>query len=196
MERKIFSPVIFLGIFFPLFAGITILSGCQNSRTGDARLSPELGFPPTPSRVQNTGVIPFHSGATIGSSPPSTRSITPAIAPTPTPTASPPMAVLLQNTNCRIGPGADYRNLATLLQGAAVPIIGQDPYRAWWLVRVPAGAIQCWIAMTAADAVGNTSAVPVVKPPPLGCLVKGNDRIDVCFVPCPANVKTEGVCSP
>jgi hypothetical protein len=115
---------------------------------------------------------------------------------TAAPASSPPTATLLQNANCRIGPGMDYRILVQVPQGTTLPILGQDPYQTWWLVQIPDGSTRCWIAAGILQTAGDTSAVPQVEPPPLGCLVKGNDRIDVCLIPCPADVETEGVCSP
>ncbi len=201
MKRNTISSPITFGFLFLAMAGTVFLSGCQRIQSGEARSSTESGTMPPTSQLLQSDLIPSQlpdgtSRSGPQSTPIITLSITPTVALLPTPTSSPPAAILLQNTNCRIGPGADYRILATLLKSTMVPIIGQDPYRAWWLVRVPAGVVRCWIAMKTGQATGDTSGVPVVQPPPLGCLVKGNNHIDECLIPCPPDVQTEGVCSP
>lgn len=51
-----------------------------------------------------------------------TPTVDPTVTPTITPTASIPTATLLQNTNCRRGPGLDYEVFTYLPQGTALSI--------------------------------------------------------------------------
>ena len=76
---------------------------------------------------------------------------TPTVAPTltPTPAAAAPSVraeVIAWGLNVRRGPGVDYPVIATLRQGATVPVVNVDPNSGWLQVRLPAGGETGWIS--------------------------------------------------
>jgi parallel beta-helix repeat protein len=116
--------------------------------------------------------------------------------PTQTPTSSKPAATLLQNANCRRGPGAGYDIVTNLPQGLNVPIVGRNQDQSWWQVQVPGTQTQCWLAGGNVQTSGDLNGVPLVEPPPLGCWVKPAQGPNKCVVPCPQGAKPGGACTP
>ncbi len=147
-------------------------------------------------------------GEAVSTSPPVT--VAPALSPTPTytptpsptpaytPTPSVPTLVLIENANCRRGPGQIYDVLTSLLTGQTVPIVGKNEDGTWWQVRIPTGEL-CWISKVTGNAQGNTGIVPVVQAPPTpeqGCFVFNPNQQPVCTLPCPPNAQPGGACTP
>jgi uncharacterized protein YgiM (DUF1202 family) len=121
-------------------------------------------------------------------------------APTLTATPSVPTLTLIENANCRRGPGQVYDVLTSLLKGQAVPITGKSDDGYWWLVRIPTKEL-CWISSVTGNSQGNTGIVPVVQAPPTpvqeqGCYVFDPNQQPVCTLPCPAHAQPGGACSP
>lgn len=131
------------------------------------------------------------------SSPTATRTPTPVVTPTLTPSPTPAElpATLIQNANCRSGPGTEgYRIVTSFAAGEVVTLMGRNPEETWSLVRrdYADGSILCWIWDGALQ--GDTSDLPVLEPPPtmtptptppVGCWVPGTAG-NVCTYPCPA----------
>lgn len=93
----------------------------------------------------------------------STRGPTPTI----TPTFSTPMLTVLQQTNCRMGPGQDYEVVFTYLPKAKLIILGRYETENYWLVKSddsPTGS--CWLWGEFVEVTGSYWAVPSVTPPP------------------------------
>jgi hypothetical protein len=123
---------------------------------------------------------------------------------TPTPTPASLTATLVQDANCRSGPGsAGYRIVTAFAAGEIVTLEGRNPEGTWSLARhdYPDGSVHCWIWNGALQ--GDTSDLPVLEPPPtltptptaaVGCWVPGTAG-NVCTVPCPAGA-TGGPCTP
>jgi hypothetical protein len=82
-----------------------------------------------------------------------------------TPTYSVPMLSFDGNTNCREGPGTDYKVL-TVIRSAqkAEAVGGQDKY---WVVKNPNGEGTCWVASDFATPTGSTWTLPTMTAPPL-----------------------------
>ncbi len=102
---------------------------------------------------------------------------TPTVTPTPTitqtptdtltPTPSVPMVSVTLNTNCRFGPGLVYEYLGALLEGESAEIHGINPGGNFWYIENPDNPGEyCWITAAYAQVSGDTSAVPVLTPPP------------------------------
>ena len=70
-------------------------------------------------------------------------------------TPSTPIFTLVQNGNCRWGPGQAYEVLTSLLAGGNVPIVGKNEDSTWWLVRLPTGEL-CWFSVVIGTSGGNT----------------------------------------
>lgn len=95
--------------------------------------------------------------------------ITPAIGPTGTitPTYSVPMVKVLEQTNCREGPGQDYEVIYTYLSWKELEIVGAYPQENYWLVKSaesPSG--ECWLWGGYVEVRGSYWVVPSVMPPP------------------------------
>jgi hypothetical protein len=124
-------------------------------------------------------------------------------APTPTPTTSaPPIARLLQNANCRRGPGTVYDVVTSILLGQTVPIDGRNAQSTWWRV-LPQGLLSgCWVAGSTLEVLGDVSGVPVIAAGPTptpeqGCWVQNCQQCPlVCTLPCPPNATPGGACTP
>lgn len=100
---------------------------------------------------------------------PTTPSVTPTLGATPTitPTFSTPMLTVIEQTNCRSGPGQDYEVVFTYLPGAELIILGRYETENYWLVKSdesPTGT--CWLWGEFVEVTGSYWVVPSVTPPP------------------------------
>ena len=100
--------------------------------------------PPTPS-------TPPVSSATASPSPTITPSPTPAytVTETPTVTLTPTYAILrgevLEQANCRYGPGYVYLYKYGLYPGNTLEVFGRNDQGTWLLVRAIGGTNPCWV---------------------------------------------------
>lgn len=99
----------------------------------------------------------------------STVTTTPTVGPTGTitPTYSVPMLRVLQQTNCRTGPGQDYEIVYTYLAWKELEIVGAYPQDDYWLVKSdesPTG--ECWLWGEYVEVRGSYWVVASVTPPP------------------------------
>ena len=84
-----------------------------------------------------------------------------------TPTYSTPMLTVLQQTNCREGPGQDYQVVFTYLAKVRLEIIGRYDPTNFWLVKSPQSKSgTCWMWGEYTEASGSYWAVPTLTPPP------------------------------
>ena len=84
-----------------------------------------------------------------------------------TPTYSTPMLTVLQQTNCREGPGQDYQVVFTYLADVKLEIVGRYDPTNFWLVKSPdSESGTCWIWGEYTEASGSYWVVPTVIPPP------------------------------
>jgi len=86
--------------------------------------------------------------------------------PTITPTFSTPFLTVLEQTNCRTGPGQDYEVVFTYLPKAKLVILGRYETENYWLVKSefsPTGS--CWLWGEFVEVTGSYWAVPSVTPP-------------------------------
>ena len=89
------------------------------------------------------------------------------------PTAPPPPATstpefttfaVVDNTNCRQGPGTNYAIVTTIAGGANVQIVARSADGKYWIVAGPNNVGACWIAAEFGTAAGNTNILPIVTP--------------------------------
>ena len=95
--------------------------------------------------------------------------LTPTFAPTGTitPTYSVPILSVLEQTNCREGPGQDYEVVFTYLPNKKLEIVGRYDPNNYWLVKssdTPKG--ECWLWGEYVEVTGSYWAVASVTPPP------------------------------
>ena len=110
----------------------------------------------------------------IATSTTSTRNPNAATA-TITPTFSTPMLRVIEQTNCRTGPGQDYEVVFTYLPNANLLILGRYDTENYWLVKSdesPTGS--CWLWGEFVEVTGSYWAVPSVTPPPTATLAPPN----------------------
>ena len=92
--------------------------------------------------------------------------VTQAGAVTQTPTYSVPMLTVLEQTNCRSGPGQDYEILTTYLPGKELEIVGRyDPDNFWLVKSAESPAGTCWLWGEFVELTGSHDAVPSVIAP-------------------------------
>ena len=94
---------------------------------------------------------------------------TPTLGPTGTitPTYSVPMLKVLEQTNCRTGPGQEYEVVYTYLAWKELEIVGAYPQENYWLVKSansPTGT--CWLWGEYVEVSGSYWVVSSVTPPP------------------------------
>ena len=116
------------------------------------------------------GQIPVTATLTLTSFPTVVFTATNTISaktPTITPTYSTPMLTVLQQTNCREGPGQDYKILFSYVAKARLEIIGRYDPTNFWLVKSPESKTgTCWLWGEYTKAEGSYWMVPTVTPPP------------------------------
>ncbi len=83
-----------------------------------------------------------------------------------TPTLGPPMVLVLQQANCRAGPGLVYDVIGYLHPGDTSPIDGRNAESTWWWVQQVMGWGHCWVSDAVVEVSGDTSGVPILTPPP------------------------------
>ena len=126
--------------------------------------------------VASTVAVEFGSGATapVEATPrpvvatPSDTPLpteTPTIPPTPTSTI--PIARVLQNTNCRSGPGTVYDLIYIAMAGDEAEIIARSSVPNYTVIEVPDGTgRECWLWMEYSEQEGSTDDLPQRTPPP------------------------------
>ncbi len=77
------------------------------------------------------------------------------------PAGSAPVITVDGNTNCRSGPGTNYKIVTTIPAGTSVQIIGQYSGGTYWIVNAPDGKGPCWILAGLGTVAGDTSKLPV-----------------------------------
>lgn len=86
---------------------------------------------------------------------------------TGTPGNGTPGATLLtvdSNTNCREGPGTNYKVVIVLVAGAQYQMIGRSEDNQYWIVTEIGKPASCWVPAEMSNAFGNTSLLPLTTP--------------------------------
>ncbi len=66
---------------------------------------------------------------------------------------------LIQNANCRRGPGTAYEVLTSVLKGQTIQLSGRNEDNTWWFTVLP-GNNPCWISMVAGKPNGDSLQLP------------------------------------
>ena len=77
-----------------------------------------------------------------------------------------PMLSVSQATNCRVGPGDEYDQVAFLDTDTKVKITGWDGYGYFYTVENPKGGEDCWVWSEFATIEGDTSGPPTGQDSP------------------------------
>lgn len=130
----------------------TLQAGNENG--ADVPITATASSTPTPTTAAATSTATTGPTATI------------------TPTYSVPMLTLLEQTNCRTGPGLNYEIQFAVVKGARREIIGYYPQENYWLIKMAESRTgECWIWGEYAEVSGSYWVVPSVTPPPTATLV-------------------------
>jgi len=147
--KRVFTLIVALGI---------LLSSC--SQVGQGLLSTDTAGP-------ELMLVPV----TETPKPPSPTSIetpTPSatVEPTSTPTQAPQISVI-ENTNCRSGPGPDFIFQGVLRVGEVADVIGRSTLPDYWYVtNTQLPEVGCWLWGEFAQVEGDTEVLPVYTPAP------------------------------
>lgn len=118
--------------------------------------------------AQTIGVTDDSVSATAPANPTVTAGSTPTrgAAATITPTYSTPMLTVLESTNCREGPGEEYKIVFTHLPDVELEIVGRYEPNNFWLVKSPQSPTgTCWLWGEYVELTGSYWVVPTVTPP-------------------------------
>lgn len=160
--------------FFQLSGLLTtaalVLSAC-NLPIGNAtsEIAPPTERPPTntltvielaATEAKPTEVVPTDTPTLTA-----TATLTPE--PSATATPEPPMAEVVRESNCRAGPGALYKLVATYQVGQVIEIVAKDLGGGYWFVKNPEKPEeQCYLLAQNIRISGDTAALPKFTPPP------------------------------
>jgi len=130
------------------------------SPTLTATISPSLTITPSPSH-------------TITPSPSLTVTLAPTLTSTPTGTATPipTYAILrgkvLEQANCRYGPGAPYLYKYGVYHGSNIELIGRNDLGSWVVIQAIGGSNPCWVKASLLAIKGDVmSLAPTYLPLP------------------------------
>lgn len=119
-------------------------------------------------QAQNGGDVPITATPSRTARPSATAT---AATLTITPTFSTPQLTVLQQTNCREGPGQDYAVVFTYLPQKKLTILGRyDPTNFWLVESDESPGGHCWLWGEYVEVTGSYWAVPSVTPPPTATL--------------------------
>jgi len=159
--------------FFQLFGLLTsvalILSACN--MPGDNPASRTQSTEPS-ATVEVTGIeLPATPTRTVEVAPTDTPTVTSTETLTPEPSETPtpevPMAQVVRETNCRIGPGGLYKLVAKYPVGQMLEILAKDLGGGYWYVQNPdKPEEQCYLMAQNIKVTGETTALPKFTPPP------------------------------
>jgi SH3-like domain-containing protein len=82
-----------------------------------------------------------------------------------TPTYSVPALTMKGDSNCRSGPGQQYKVLTVLRAGTKVEALGRSSANNYWVVKNPNGG-ECWVTNEFATTSGSIHSLPTVQAPP------------------------------
>ncbi len=169
-NNRVFALIVALGI---------LLSSC--SQAGQGLLSTDTALP-APMLVPVTDT-PIPPSAT------SIETLTPSATaePTSTPTQAPRISVI-ENTNCRSGPGIDFIFQGVLRVGEVADVIGRSTLPDYWYVTNPQlPEMGCWLWGEFAQVEGDTEVLPVYTPAPSPTPQVGFDVFVKSFIDCGYN---------
>lgn len=119
------------------------------------------------AQATNSGDVPITAPASLTPTFITGATSTSAVTPTITPTYSTPMLTVLEQTNCREGPGQEYRVIFTYLATVKLEIVGRYEPNNFWLVKAPESrAGTCWLWGEYVELTGSYWVVPTLTPPP------------------------------
>lgn len=171
MRRLGVLPVAVVGVGLGGVAGFVLGSrlaptlGPEPTVTQTAR--PTGTYTPSPSATPSATDTPTPTATfTATSTPTASQSPTPAgtptttLTPSATPTYKPIAATVLEQSNCRYGPGAAYLYEWGLFPGVRVDIVGRNDLGTWAYVHPWTYFDRCWVRADLLDIRGDLREAP------------------------------------
>ncbi len=156
----------FLQISYLLMIGGLFLSSCNLPNNTTAEITPqaEQSTPNATATIEltatQTEVVPTKT-FTI------TATETPLPEPSATATIEIPIAEVVRESNCRVGPAGNYDLVATYQVGQMLEIVAKDLGGGYWFARNPEKPEeQCYLLAQNITISGDTSALPKFTPRP------------------------------
>jgi hypothetical protein len=107
--------------------------------------------------------------ATLEPTEAATATPTLTLEPSLTPTIALPVAKVIKEANCRVGPGGMYDLVLILKAGDTVEVVARDLGGGFVFVKnqtISASAEGCWMLQTSLTVSGNLTPLPAFTPPP------------------------------
>lgn len=106
--------------------------------------------------------IPASTRAAPANSPSATMTVTATI----TPTYAIPLANFDGDTNCRQGPGTNYKVETVVRAGQKAEVVGKAETGNYWIIKNPNGEGTCWVAGDFTRTSGSLQLLPTMTAPP------------------------------
>lgn len=125
-----------------------------------------------PAQTESSATVTeFAATQTKPATPTDTATVTATETLTPEPSATstpePPMAKVVRESNCRIGPGGLYELVAKYQVEQKLEVVAKDLGGGYWFVRNPdKSEEQCYLLAQNITITGETTALPKFTPPP------------------------------
>lgn len=144
-----------------IFPGILILSmlACNIGAKPPSSLSPNDAAGTIVAQTLQAQGLPTSSGQVLNSPAPIATQVLEATA-----TLSTPMLTINEATNCRSGPGTNFKIITSSAAGTKAEIVGKDTADNYWLVKTPNGTGTCWMSGQYATPSGNYASLPEATP--------------------------------
>ena len=152
-------------LFYLLMTGVVILSACNMPGNNAAA---ETAPPTKPPATNATATIPLTATQTeVPSTETPTATATETLLPEPSATPEPPIAEVVRETNCRVGPAGNYDLVATYQVGQKLDVVAKDLGAGYWFVRnSEKPEEECYLLAQNITINGDTSALPKFTPRP------------------------------
>ncbi len=126
-----------------------------------------LQAPPTPSATPLFTLVPSPTSTSLIPSTTPSPSATLSLTPTLTSIGLPRIVATIE-TNCRLGPGADFARVGYLLVGQESTVHGRNPEETWWYIANPNSPGEyCWVWGETTVVTGDITALEIITPPAL-----------------------------
>ena len=160
----------FFQLFCLLTIGVLILSACNlpsSNTTGEITPRTEQPATNTTATIELTATQTRQADVVPTKTSTVNATETPLPEPSATSTIEIPMAEVVRESNCRVGPAGNYDLVATYQVGKKLEIVAKDLGGGYWFVRNPEKPEdQCYLLAQSITISGDTSALPKFTPRP------------------------------
>ncbi len=101
---------------------------------------------------------------------PAVNAVAASPSPSPSPTTGAVTVSVSQNTNCRLGPSQEFKDVYALIVGQTAEVVGKNTIDNYWIIKIPDGSGKtCWLWGRYATVSGDTAMLAeAVTPTPSG----------------------------